>query len=166
MEVLALTHAIYWLLGVFAVIGVLVTVWKSQADDLMSWFKWPKAMAYGGCFFMVSSIVAPIIWLAIAILSGFVLYESGMLVWQGVVLTILIAVLGYPVTMFLVSTLTGIIVWLSVWVYYCTLGEIRKMRLRKAKEKKAQAEKNKPENATADDEFEDIKHRHRGMAAG
>ena len=99
-------------------------------QSLMAWLTWPRMMFCGGCIYSIAATLAPLLWVAIALLTGFVLYGTGMIVSKVVVLSILIAA-AYPVALFAVTAVTAGIGSLSILLYYSIREQIEKRRLRK-----------------------------------
>ena len=133
MDVYALLKAIYWLLGIFAVIIFFVTVWQVRANKLMALggFRLSSFMAWGGCLSMIASIVCPVIWLAVAVLGGFALYGIGMAIEYSVIVAVLFAV-AYVVGVFLASLVSSIICYVFAWVYYRISFMAKKIRLKRS----------------------------------
>ena len=95
---------------------------------------------------MLSYLVCPLIWLAIAVLEGFVLYATGYAVLSSVGISILIA-LAYPLAILAVCFAIVAVVVLLIALYYFLLwcgygiqGEINKAKKRRQAKKQAKKE--------------------------
>ena len=148
MDILALNQAIYWLLWTFAILGVVLTTLKAVENNVWLWLFHPNMMSCGACFYWLAYFVCPLIWLAIAVLKGFVLYEAGYAVWSSVGISILIGV-AYPLALLAVciATVSAVLLliglyYLLLWLGYGICGEINKAKKRRQARKRAKKAKN------------------------
>lgn len=143
-----MNQAMYWLLGAFFVLSAVLVAWKFVENDIWKWLFYPNMMKSGVCTFVISYFMCPLIWLAVAILKGFVLYASGYAIWSSILISTLIAFV-YPIALLTVCLAIVIAVVLLVFLYYffllfvyCIRGEINKAKRRRQAKKQAEKEQN------------------------
>ena len=154
MDILALTHAIYWLLGVASFLCLLVITWNGFKDKFWMWLACPGFLTTLGCFYTIVAPAYVLICSAVAVLCGMLMYASGCALALSIIVAILIAIF-LPILMMLavviviaIVLIVGIFLYcLCIWTYFGIQGEINKAKSRRAKRKKAK-EKKAQENKT------------------